>query len=150
MQDRLLLLSLATAGMCLGCGNHPAPSPVFAASPLHGGILIPLPEDQGYVELLNDKSVPRGRVAHTTIVAYVLQPDQKSPVAQQVQSVIVKLGAPPDAQMVALHPDPDRSDPVGRARFVSDLGRYLLNQSGGEVQVMLGGKTLTVPFRGPR
>jgi len=100
-----------------------------------------------YVELLNDKR--RGRnVFHTTIVAYLLQPDQKSAVAQQVKSVTIKLGAPPGEQTVNLRSDPDRSDPVGSARFVSEMGPFQLDQTGVNPRV-LDGKTLTTPFRGP-
>jgi hypothetical protein len=150
MRAEFLLLSLVTAVFCTGCGVSPHPSPVPSSSPLHGGILIPLPEEQGYVELLNDKRERKGNAYLTTIVAYLLQPDQKSSVTEQAKSVTVKLGAPPEAKTIAMRHDPDRSDPSGTARFVSELGLFQLNQSGGEIQVVLNGKTLTAPFRGPR
>jgi hypothetical protein len=150
MRYEFLLLSLLTAGIYSGCGMRPAPSAVAPSSPLHGGILIPLPENQGYVELLNDKRERRGRAFLTTVVAYVLQPDQKSAVTQQSKSVTIKLGVPPDVKTLTLRPDPDGSDPAGAARFVSELGPFVLNPSGGEIQVVLDGKTLTAPFRGPR
>jgi hypothetical protein len=150
MRNSFVFVSLITAGMCMGCGYGTVPPAVPAASPLHGGILIPLPEDQGYVELLNDQRMRKGNVVLLTIVAYLLQPDQKSPATKEPQSLTIKLGAPPDVQTVAMRPDPDRSDPSGSARFVSGFGPYLLNQSGGEIQVMRDGKTLTAPFRGPR
>jgi hypothetical protein len=150
MRKLCLFLSLVAAGMGGGCGSTVHTSTVPAGSPLHGGILIALPEDQGFVELLNDQRVRKGNAILTTIVAYLLQPDQKSPVTQPSPAVTVKLGAPPAVRTVKMRPDPDRGDPSGSARFVSDLGPFLLNQSGGEVEVVLGGKTLTAPFRGPR
>jgi hypothetical protein len=146
----LCLLSLITAGMLSGCGAGAHTSMVSESSPLHGGILIPLPENQGFVELLNDKHVMKGRVLHTTIVAYFLQPDRKSPITQPAPAITIKLGAPPDVRTVTMRPEPDGKDPSGSARFVSDIGPYLLNQSGGEIQAGLGSKSFTVPFRGPR
>jgi hypothetical protein len=150
MRTELLFLSLLTAGICSGCGPSAAPSALPPSSPLHGGILIALPEDQGYVELLNERRERKGRSFVTTIVAYLLQPDQKSALTGQVKAVGVKLGAPPAMQTVALHPNPERSDPLGSVRFVSALGPFQLEQSGGEIEVVLDGKTLTAPFRGPR
>jgi hypothetical protein len=69
---------------------------------------------------------------------------------QQSKSVTLKLGPPSEAKTLTLRPDPVPSDPAGAARFVSELGPFLLDQSGGEIQVVLDGKTLTAPFRGPR
>jgi hypothetical protein len=150
MRHAVLFLSLVAAGICSGCGPGVHTAALPASGPLHGGILVPLPEVQGYVELLNDKRERKSGAILTNIVAYLLQSDQKSPMTQQSPAVTVKLGTPPSVQMVALRPDPDRSDPSGSARFVSDFGPFLLNQSGGEIQVVLDGKTLTAPFRGPR
>jgi hypothetical protein len=150
MRYGFFFLSLLATGIGSGCGMRPAPSALPASSPLHGGILVPLPENQGFVELLNDKRERRGSAYLTTIVAYLLQADQKSAVTQQSKAVTVKLGPPPDAKTLTLRADPDPGDPAGSARFVSELGPFLLNQSGGEIQVVLDGKTLTAPFRGPR
>jgi hypothetical protein len=150
MRNACLFLSLVAAGMWSGCGVAVHTSAVPASSPLHGGILIPLPEDQGFVEILNDQRVRKGNRIATTIVAYLLQPDQKSPITQSSASVTVKLGTPPDVRTIKMRPEPGGSDPSGSARFVSELGPFLLEQSGGEVEVVLGGKTLTAPFRGPR
>jgi hypothetical protein len=150
MRIGFLFLSVVAAGMCSGCGVEPHASPIPPSSPLHGGILIPLPEAQGYVELLNDNRVKRGNAYLTTVVAYLLQADQKSAVTQQAGSVTVKLGVPPEVKTIKMRHNPDRSDPSGTARFVSELGLFQLNQSGGEIQVVLDGKTLTAPFRGPR
>jgi hypothetical protein len=150
MRNELVFLPLLIVGICSGCGSGTVPSSVPASSPLHGGILIPLPENQGFVELLNDKRERRGRVFLTTIVAYLLQSDQKTAVTQQSRSIAVKLGAPPGEKALTMRPAPDPSDPVGSARYVSELGPYQLEQIGGEIQVVLDGKTLTATFRGPR
>jgi hypothetical protein len=150
MHNEVLFLSLLAAGMCSGCGSGTVPSTVPASSPLHGGILVALPDNQAYIELLNDRRERKGRGFLTTIVAYLLQPDQKTAVTQQAKSFTVKLGAPPGEKALTMRPAPDQSDPVGSARYVSELGPYQLEQIGGEIQVVLDGKTLTAPFRGPR
>jgi hypothetical protein len=146
----LVFLSLVPAGICSGCGAGVHTSTLPASSPLHGGILIPLPADQGYVELLNDGRVRKGRTFQTTIVAYLLQPDQKTALAGKPSKVAVKLDTPRGPATIDLVPKPDQADPIAGPRYVSELGPYELNQRGGEVTVALDGKTVTAPFRGPR
>jgi hypothetical protein len=145
------LLPLWLVGFGGGCGGGgPSVSRVPDSSSLHGGILIALPENQGFVELLNDRRERRGNEFQTRIVAYLLQADQKTAATQPAKSLTVKLGAPPAEKAVVMPLEPDRADPVGGARYVSGLGPFQLEQSGGEIRLDLGGKTLAVPFRGPR
>ncbi len=148
MPRRRLLVSLAAVLVATGCGTNflggPTVAPVSEASELHGGILVPLSEDQGYVELLNGER--QRRSSKTTIVAYLLQNDRKTPATQKPTDFIVKLGGDP----VPLHPAQDAHDPAGSVRFVSGIGAYELNQQGGEVTVTLDGKTSSGTFRGPR
>jgi hypothetical protein len=150
MRHALVFLSLVPAGMCQGCGPGVHTSALPASSPLHGGILIPLPEDQGYVELLNEKRERRAGTFQTTIVAYLLQPDQKTALAAKPSKVSVKLGTSRGPATIDLLPKPGQADPVAGAPYVSEFGPYDLNQNGGEVIVAIDGKTLTAPFRGPR
>jgi hypothetical protein len=123
---------------------------VPAGSPLHGGILIPLPENQGYVELLNDKRERRSGAVQTNIVAYLLQSDQKTALAAKPSKVSVKLDTPRGPATIDLAPKPSQADPTAGPPYVSEFGPYELNQRGGEVIVAIDGKTLTAPFRGPR
>ena len=144
------LFSVLAAGALLGCGAAPVESSVPATSEHHGGILIPLTDRQAYVELLNGKREMKGKVAETTIVAYLLQSDTKTPFSETPTSVEIKLGTPKGEQVIALTASPDSSDPLGSSRFVSSSGPFELNQVGGEVTVQVAGKTLSGTFRGPR
>jgi hypothetical protein len=145
------LISVLAAGALIGCGGAaPVQSSVPASSEHHGGVLIPLTDKQVYVELLNGDRGKKGDAFETTLVAYLLQPDLKTPLSQAPTSVEVKIGTPKGDQVVALKAAPDSADPLGSTRFVSAPGPFELNQVGGEVTVQVGGKTLSGPFRGPR
>jgi hypothetical protein len=133
-----------------GCGGGSLPPPIPPTSALHGGILVPLPEDRGYVELVNGQRTSRSRTVITTIVAYLMQSDQKTALTSTPSSVSVKLLTPKGQKEVPLKHTPEPGDPAGTARFVSEPGPLELNGAGGEITVVLDGKTLIVPFRGPR
>jgi hypothetical protein len=144
------LPSIAAAAL-VGCGGPAAvESTVPPPAEHHGGILVALTDDQAYVELLNGQREMKGRVAETTLVAYVLQPDRKTAIAETPTSVEIKIGTPKGEEVVPLKAAPDPADPLGKARFLSKSGLYELNQTGGEVTVQVGGKTLSGKFRGPR
>ena len=68
----------------------------------HGGVLVPLTDKEAYVELLNGKRVTKGKVSETNIVAYLLQPDLKTPLSETPKSVQVKIGTPKGEQLVTL------------------------------------------------
>lgn len=148
---RFTWIFLIAAGALVGCGDPVAlESTVPRISQNHGGVVFPLTDQQAYVELLNGKGEVKGKSYQTTLVAYLLQPDRKTPFAEAPTSVEIKIGTPRGDQVVPLKPAPDSSDPQGSARFVSALGPFELNQTGGEVTVQVGGKTLSGKFRGPR
>src|SRR4051794_27612908 len=142
MRNEVLLLALLTTLSFTGCGGGSQPSALPDTSPLHGGILVPLPENQGYVELLNDKRERKGGAFLTTIVAYPLQADQKTAFPRTPTSVTVTMDTPKGKKTIPLLPKPDQGDSVGSARFVSDFGPYELNQVGGDITVAVDGKTL--------
>jgi hypothetical protein len=143
--------SIIVFGVVAGCGQPaPLPSAVPASSEHHGGILVPLTDKEAYVELVNGERKKNGSTFDTTIVAYVLQADQKTAVAENPTSVQAKVQTPKGEQVIALKAAPDSADPVGSSRFVSALGPFDLHQTGGEVTVQVGGKTLTGTFRSMR
>jgi hypothetical protein len=145
------LISVLAAGALIGCGGAaPVESSVPTSSEHHGGVLVPLTDKQAYVELLNGQREMKGNVAETTLVAFLLQTDMKTPFSETPTSVEVKIGTPKGNQVVALKAAPDSADPLGSTRFVSAPGPFELNQVGGEVTVQVGGKTLSGTFRGPR
>jgi hypothetical protein len=151
MRTILSVISLITAAALIGCGpGVVVEAPVPATSEHRGGILIPLADKQAYLELLNGKREKKGKGYETDLVAYLLQPDQKTAFSETPTSVEVKIGTPTGDQVVTLKAAPDSADPLGSSRFVSRPGPFDLTQSGGEVTVRVGGKTLSGTFRGPR
>jgi hypothetical protein len=145
------LITLCVVGSLLGCDSQQVvESTVPATAELHGGILVPLAESENYVELLNGKSVKKGKALETDLVAYVLKGDRKSPVSELPPSIEVRIDTPKGTQVVPLKSAPDSSDPAGSSRFVSAPGPFQLNQTGGEVTLQVNGKSLTASFRGPR
>ncbi|MGP0062314.1 MAG: hypothetical protein ACLQGP_01765 [Isosphaeraceae bacterium] len=144
-------MALIATGALIGCGQDVVvDSPVPTTSENHGGVLIPLTDNQAYLELVNGDRVKKGNAIQTTLVTYLLQPDQKTPSSETPTSVEVKIGTPKGDQVVKLKAAPDSADPLGGSRFVSSPGPFELNQTGGEVTVEVGGKTLSGKFRGPR
>jgi hypothetical protein len=141
---------LITAATLIGCSPGVVESPVPLTSEHHGGILIPLTDNQAFLELLNGKREKKGKGYETNLIAYLLQPDRKSPFSETPTSVEVKMGTPKGEQVITLKALADSTDPLGSSRFVSTPGPFELNQVGGEVTVQVGGKTLSGTFRGPR
>jgi hypothetical protein len=131
------------------CGPGSAESPPSAGD-LHGGVLVPLTDNQGYAELLNDKRETKARELRMDLVAYLLGPDKKTAMAETPSSVEVKIRTTKGEKAVKLRPSPAPSDPAGGCRFVSEVGPYELTQTAGEVTVVVGGRTLSGTFRGPR
>ena len=151
MRSILLAASFMLAGLIVGCGQSaPGTSAVPESSEHHGGILVPLGDKEAYAELTNGDRKKSGATFDTTIIAYLLQPDLKTSFTETPTSVQVKIGTPRGDQVVDLKAAPDSADPIGSSRFISAYGPFDLHQTGGEVTVQVGGKTLSGPFRGPR
>jgi hypothetical protein len=150
MRNASFFAALLASVLGSGCGPSTKVPLVPPSSPLHGGILIALPEDGGYVELLNGGRQRVGYQFTTTLVAYLLQPDMKTALAEKPASIAVTLDTPAGEKTIPLASKPETGDSVGSTRYVSDPGPYELNQRGGEVTVPLNGKTLKAPFRGPK
>jgi hypothetical protein len=151
MRAILFAMSVSAAWIVIGCGQDAAvDSPFPTTSVNHGGILIPLTDNQAYVELLNGDRLKKGTSYQTTLVAYLLQADQKTASTEVPTSVEVKIGTPKGDQVVALKAAPDSVDSLGNTRFVSQPGPFELRENGGEVTVQVGGKTLSGKFRAPR
>lgn len=77
MPKSFLAILLAAAGLIAGCGSPELSSQVLKGT--HSGRSIRLPEDKGYVELVNEPIVTdRRNPQPTSIVAYFFQTDGKS------------------------------------------------------------------------
>jgi hypothetical protein len=150
MRTNLRIFSLIASAALIGCGPGSGPGSKLLPDVHHGGVIVPLTDNQAYVELLNGERKKKGSTYETTIVAYLLAPDLKTSLADAPTSVQVKIGTPKGDQVVKLERSPDSADPVGGSRFISEFGPFDLVQTGGEVTVEVSGKTLSGPFRGPR
>jgi hypothetical protein len=151
MRTLSVAIRVAAAGALIGCGSQAVVDSSVSQSGSHdGGILVPIGENEAYVELLNGDRRKAGKAFETTIVAYLIQADKKTPYSETPTSLEVKIGTAKGAQVVSLKPAPDSADPLGSARFVSTPGPFELTDNAGEVKVQVGGKTLSGRFRGPR
>ena len=92
-----------TAGALIGCGGQAVvvESAVPATSEHHGGILIPLTDKHAYMELLNGDRLKKGDEHETTLVAYLIQSDQKSAISETPTSAGVTIATPEGGKMVA-------------------------------------------------
>jgi hypothetical protein len=151
---------LALTGLFLGCDSSPAP-PILVAKGPHQGMVIPLSENTGFVELVNEPEVKDRRSNEpTSIVAYYLQPDAKSaldPVPSDVKFAIDTgaggrggRGRPSTPQSIPLNPEPKSEDPAGAGRFASKPGPYLLSALRGTLSAKLRGQPVSVVFQGGR
>ena len=122
MRTQCFVISLIVIAALGGCGSTVYESPVPATAEHHGGILIPLTDNQAYLELMNGtrEKKGKGKPSQTTLVAYLFQSDQKTPVSGVPATVMVKMETPAGEQSIALKPAADTSDPLGSAvRFRS-------------------------------
>ncbi|WP_165251235.1 hypothetical protein [Paludisphaera soli] len=143
-----LLLSLASAP--LGCGSPAAPGGGYVADEVgpHGGLLVPLPNDVGFGEVLARPTPKATARADGVLAAYFLAPDKAAALTPPPASASLKVRLPgQDAPAdVALHHKPDAKDPRGGSLFVSEPGMYQTDQLFGDLIVELGGGSATIPF----
>ena len=147
-------LSFLASGTLIGCGE---------------GVLVdsPVPADQraprrrpdparGQASLCGTRerraAQKKGTTFQTTLVAYFLQPRQEDATSSEHADVgrQVKIGTPQaEKKSITLKAGAG----FGRLRWGVSLrfapGPFELNQTGGEVTVQVGGKTLSGKFRGP-
>lgn len=147
MRHALSAVVLVVPCLLAGCGG-PDPSKVAPAP--HEGVIVALPEDQGFVELMDGKAGPsKGRRIERPIVAFLLQADKKTAIESPPQEMVVRLDSTKDQKPITLRLQPDANEPAGSARFVSASGPYEVGRGGaGVVEVNLNGKSLKAPFRG--
>jgi hypothetical protein len=106
----------------------------------HGGSLFPLPDGQGYVEIL--KQTTSGRKPQSRIVAYFLGADRK-PMAVTPIAVSLKLQAGGTAP-VEFKPTRD-TDPVKTGGLSSALIPDR-DDLGGDLSATIDGKSVTIPI----
>ncbi len=104
------ILVCGIACVCVAsCRVQPAgaePSAVPASGEHHGGILVPLTDKEAYVELVNGERKKNGSSFDTTLIAFVLRPDQKTALVETPTSVQAKVQTPKGEQEVTFKSRP--------------------------------------------
>jgi hypothetical protein len=126
----------------------------------HHGTALQLPENKGYVELVNEPEVRDRRGNEpTSIVAYYLQTDGKSPLSSLPSEVSFEIETSsgrngkrgePAAQSLPMTAEPKAEDPAGAGRFASKPGPYLLSTLRGTLKAKIDGQQVSTVFHGGR
>ncbi len=145
LRNILPLLGLLGFG-CGGTGVSP-PVPRAEIGP-HQATLYQLPENQGWVELVNEPEVEDRRVKpNTAVVVYFFQADRKTPLAPAPSDVRVDVNEGRNhIETLTLKAEPKVDDPAGGCRFASKLGPYLLEGLRGKLTATLNGKPVAQDF----
>jgi hypothetical protein len=152
--------ALALAAFLTGCDSSTPPEGISVAIGPHQGTMIRLPEDKGFVELVNEPEVTdRRNPQPTSIVAYYLQADAKSSLSPAPADVGFAMdtgggkaargrkGTPETIPLVA---EPKSDDPAGSSRFASKPGPYQLSAIRGNLSAKIAGQDVLTPFEGAR
>jgi hypothetical protein len=153
-------VTLALAALLSGCNSSESPVAVSVGRGPHQGTMIRLPEDKGFVELVNEPEVTdRRNPQPTTIVAYYLQIDAKSPLTPAPLDVSFAIatgggkggrGKQGSAKSIPLDADAKSADPAGASRFASKPGPYHLSAIRGNLSAKISGQEITTSFEGSR
>ncbi len=159
MPKNILAILLAAAGLTAGCGTPEPSSQVLKGT--HSGTSIRLPEDKGYVELVNEPIMTdRRNPQPTSIVAYFYQADGKSPMSPSPTDVSFQID--PDARSrqrdksaagsstLPLSAEPKADDPAGASRFASKTGPYALTAVRGTLKAKINRQDVSTAFMGAR
>ena len=104
------------------------------------------------MELTNEPEIRDRRSNEaTSIVAYYLQSDGKSPLDPPPTDVnfVIELGKK-TAEPVVLKAEPKSDDPAGAGRFASKPGPYQLSALRGRLNAKIGGQEVSTTFLGSR
>jgi hypothetical protein len=149
----LLALGVVSTLAVAGCSGAP-PSEGQAGAGPHQGVIVPLPGDSGFAEVLTEEPAAKApaRRGHPpkAVVVYFLGPDQKAALSPAPTGVGVKILGNETAETVALNSAPAPKDPAGASRFASAVGNYDLAGRRAELSADVGGQKVWLEFRGPR
>jgi len=130
----------------VGCGGVPAP-PLPPLLP-HQGVVVALPDERGFAEILNEgqaRGKPAGRRSLVAVVHFYSS-DRQSPLVPAPTEVSLTI----NGAKVLLVAAPDPKDTKAGARFASAPGPYELREAKLEVSANLGDKSFSELTRGPR
>ena len=143
---------IVMVGLSFGCNSGPLTSPQVMVGP-HHGTAIRLPDDKGFVELINEPEVSgRGSREPTAIVAYFLKPDGSSTLEPAPSDVMVVLAGAvkKGSETIPLAAEPRSDDPAGGSRFVSKPGTYHVASLRGKLNAKVHGQEVSLPISGSR
>jgi hypothetical protein len=137
---RCFCLMIVPACLLAGCGGSPKELPIAQAA--HGGSLVTLPGERGYVEILVEAAAGGGRKAQgkSQIVAYFFQPDATTAMSPGPSDVKVKLGTGEKGAVVDLSPDPKAA-----GKFASEPGTFPEGFNG-QLDANVKGEAIQVSF----
>lgn len=133
---------LAVLMVTAGCGQSYSPPkvpPRILQGP-HGETAYRLPEDKGYVELLNEPAVDARAQTPTALVAYFLQEDGETPLATAPTDVRFEVEIDRQQQTLPM----TASGEAGAARFETEEGPYNLAMIRGTLLGQLDGQEFAV------
>jgi len=159
MPKSFLAILLAAAGLTVGCGSPELSSQVFKGT--HGGTTFRLPDEKGFVELVNEPVVTdRHNPQPTSIVAYFYQANGKTAMSPSPTDVSFQID--PDARSrqrgkatagsstLPLSAEPKADDPAGISRFASKTGSYDLAGVRGTLKAKINSQDVSTAFMGAR
>lgn len=162
MPKCFLAILLAAAGLVAGCGSpEPSSQVIKVFKGTHGGTTFRLPDEKGFVELVNEPVVTdRLNPQPTSIVAYFYQADGKSAMSPSPTDVSFQIA--PDARSkqrgqatggastLPLSAEPKADDPAGASRFASKTGPYFMAAVRGTLKAKISGQDISTAFMGSR
>jgi len=143
---------IVMVGLSFGCNSGPSTPPQVMVGP-HRGTTIRLPDEKGFVELINEPEVSgRGSREPTAIVAYFLKSDGSStmePAPSDVMLVLAGAGKK-GSETIPLSAEPKSDDPAGGSRFASKPGSHHLASLRGKLNAKIDGQEVSLPVSGSR
>ena len=146
---RIAIPLFVACGVLAGCSGPPTADRTATRTGPHGGPAVPLPDGQGYGEVVIE-SEPNARKGGAPLVsAYFFRNDLKAPLDALPTAVSVKLMEPGGGSTeFPLAHKPRAKDPAGAARFVSQPVSQPTDPLIGELTVTVGGRNVSLPFSG--
>jgi hypothetical protein len=142
--------------LAFGCDSPVSPVAISVQMGPHHGTTLALTDNQGFVELINEPEVTERRnPGPTSIVAYFLQTDGKTPLSPLPTDVNFTIetgkGTRPRATEssrtpVLLFPAPKSDQQAGAARFASKPGPYHLLGIRGTLAATISGQVISISY----
>jgi len=159
MPKNLLAILLAAAGLVAGCASPELSPQAFKGT--HAGTTFRLPDEKGFVELVNEPVVTdRRNPPPTSIVAYFYQADGKSAMSPSPTDVSFQINpgagsrqrdkSAAGSSTLPFSAEPKADDPASTSRFVSKTGPYDLAGVRGALRAKINGQDVSTAFMGSR